>query len=424
MGKFGKILAPMVAVFAIAALVLSFLIAKQGKLFRQRAEILAEGLSKTASTLDSGSGDAQKASFKKSDNGAPESGPLGWPEFAKGSSSYEQSVGSVNALAKKVIDQRDAIIEKLVEIGDKLKVEGKTAPDAESLQGLATYEEGLEGAGALADDWVSWNANVTAKVNDLASKFSLGNNAFQGKIMAGGSLSGGDVQAFTAMGARTTALQLNYRTYRDSVKEMVRLLTAIQLHRDAAWKTNPNDAIFSNDGMGDASAREITRMMTNFRTDFNTLKSELAMIDELQAQLADLQQQLEEKEAERAKLEAKFKADEEVIENYYRQGLGMNSASRNREQKNTFTEVEKDLSGNVLQVDVKYGYIIVNLTNCDVYPGLNLSVHRRSNGDFLGMITVLSAGEFNSIATIVVGDIGGISAGDKVVIGSSAVQEI
>ena len=107
MGKFGKILAPMVAVFAIAALVLSFLIAKQGKLFRQRAEILAEGLSKTASTLDSGSGDAQKASFKKSENGAPESGPLGWPEFAKGSS-YEQSVGSVNALAKKVIDQRDA----------------------------------------------------------------------------------------------------------------------------------------------------------------------------------------------------------------------------------------------------------------------------------------------------------------------------
>ena len=51
MGKLGKILAPVVAVFAIAALVMSFLVAKQGKLFRERSAALAQGLVSAAQKL-------------------------------------------------------------------------------------------------------------------------------------------------------------------------------------------------------------------------------------------------------------------------------------------------------------------------------------------------------------------------------------
>ena len=79
MGKLGKILAPVVAVFAIAALVMSFLVAKQGKLFRERAAVLAEGLVSAAQKLDSGSGDKSKVTFTKAENGNPEDGTLGWP---------------------------------------------------------------------------------------------------------------------------------------------------------------------------------------------------------------------------------------------------------------------------------------------------------------------------------------------------------
>ena len=90
--------------------------------------------------------------------------------------------------------------------------------------------------------------------------------------------------------------------------------------------------------------------------------------------------------------------------------------------KNSYEEVRKDLSGEVLQADANFGYVIVNLTNCDVLDDINLSVHRLSDGKYLGVIKVVNAGEFNSICTMVSGEISNISVGDKVVVGSAAIQ--
>ena len=173
----------------------------------------------------------------------------------------------------------------------------------------------------------------------------------------------------------------------------------------------------------DVSSGDMSRVAKNINDDFLTLKRELDLIPQLQAQVAELQEELAEKDKAYANLEAKFQADEEVIENYYRQGLGMASASHNRKPKKVgdFKEVS-GVSGTVLQVDAKYGYIVINLTKYDVYEGLNLSVHSNSGGDFLAMISVLAAEEHNSIATIVFGNLGDISVGDKVVVGSEAVQ--
>ena len=143
MGKFGKLLAPVVAVIAIVALVMSFLVAKQGKLFRQRAEILAEGLSSAANVLAPGSDKAKKAAFEKSDNDKPEAGPLGWPEFAKDSDAYAKSAQSVADLAKTVVKQRDAIISQLLLVSDKLETPEENRPEEDVLKGFDSYEDGL-----------------------------------------------------------------------------------------------------------------------------------------------------------------------------------------------------------------------------------------------------------------------------------------
>ena len=229
MGKFGKNLAPVVAVFAIVALVMSYLVAKQGKLFRQRAEILAEKLSETAKTLDSGSGDAQKAAFTKSgEDGSPESGPLGWPDFAQDAGAYEQSAGSVNALAKKVVAQRDAIIESLVDASKKLEVEGKEALPAENLQALNTYGDNLESIGSQVDAWVNWKENAKAKINELTSSLNMG-TPFQGNILEDGSLGSDDSKTFAGMVTRIKALKMNSLTYRNIMRELAAQLTSIQL---------------------------------------------------------------------------------------------------------------------------------------------------------------------------------------------------
>ena len=100
----------------------------------------------------------------------------------------------------------------------------------------------------------------------------------------------------------------------------------------------------------------------------------------------------------------------------------MSSATNDKVVKNSYEEVRKDLSGEVLQADANFGYVIVNLTNCDVLDDINLSVHRLSDGKYLGVIKVVNAGEFNSICTMVSGEISNISVGDKVVVGSAAIQ--
>ena len=100
----------------------------------------------------------------------------------------------------------------------------------------------------------------------------------------------------------------------------------------------------------------------------------------------------------------------------------MSSATNDKVRKESYEDIRKDLSGEVLQADAKFGYVIVNLTDCDVVKDINLSVHRLSDGKYLGLIKIVNAGEFNSICTIASGSISDISVGDKVVVGSAAIQ--
>ncbi|MBQ4479462.1 MAG: hypothetical protein II943_02370 [Victivallales bacterium] len=423
MGKFGKNLAPVVAVFAIVALVMSLLVSKQGKLFRQRAEVLAEGLASAANVLDSGSGNAQKAAYKKSENGEPESGPLGWPEFAKDSGAYEQSAKSVASLASQVVDQRDEIIAKVVAVGEKLEAPDGKRPDEEVLKNLNSYGEGLEDFVAFVDARVKRDKDLFGQINNLAASLSVPDK-FTGEITDNGKLGDGDQKFLAGVQTRIEGLKKNFRGYQELIRNMSQTLTALPLrHPGGSWHVlRPDDSVFmSNNGVG-LSDEDMKRLRENFTKNLQVLQKELEMIPQLEAELAATKNELAEMQEKLTKCEEKLQADEEVIENYYRQGLGMSSVQRNREAKNNYAEIDPDLAGMVLQVDSKYGYIIIDLSKFDVIPGVTFSVHRSSNGGYLGEITVVSVEEFNSIARMVRGDIDDVSIGDKVVVGSRAIQ--
>ena len=421
MGKLGKILAPVVAVFAIAALVMSFLVAKQGKLFRERSAVLAQGLVSAAQKLDSGSGDKGKVTFTKAENGAPEDGTLGWPKYQENADGYASSANAVAGLASKVIDQRDFIIEKLVETSAHLETPADRQPSAEALQSLQTYEEGAGDFFQFVDDRVQRDKNVVAAINQFAVGMGV-RRTFTGAIQPGGVLAKADSDVFNDIRGRVTTLQGNYRSFQKFLREAGQNLRSIPLEEGAWNATDPSLPAYSNGGMDSKDAGELTAMMAKFTADFQTIRTQMARIPQLTNDLENAREEIEKQKKAYAALMEKYEKDEEVIQNYYKQGLGMSSATNDKVVKNSYEEVRKDLSGEVLQADANFGYVIVNLTNCDVLDDINLSVHRLSDGKYLGVIKVVNAGEFNSICTMVSGEISNISVGDKVVVGSAAIQ--
>ena len=422
MGKIGKILAPVVAIFAIAVLALSFLVAKQGKLFRQRSQILADGLVKAAKTLDSGSGDAGKVTFTPAENGNPEDGSLGWPKFKESSDTYASSANAVDALGKKVIAQRDYIIDKLVETSAKLETPAEKRPDGEELAKLNSYETGAESFFKYVENRVARDKNIVMEINKVASQINV-KGSFNGEVQDGGVLTSTDKRVFSDMAANLGNLKANYKSFQTFFRGVSQRLGVLKLEQGTLRTTNPNAAALNNAGMDANDASDIRALLDGFTADLNTIQGQLARIPQLNQEIANQKAAIEQLKADVASWKAKYEKDEEVIKNYYKQGLGMSSATNDKVQKTSFEQMRKDLSGEILQVDAKYGYIIVNLTECDVVTGVILSVHRRENGSYLGLIKILKAGEFNSIATIIGGDINDIVEGDKVVVGSAAIQD-
>ncbi|MBR6470393.1 MAG: hypothetical protein IKS83_01220 [Victivallales bacterium] len=431
MGKFGKILAPVVAVFAIAAAVMSFLVAKQGKLFRQRAEILAGGLSSAAAALDSGSGEMKNATFTKGENDGPEDGTLGWPSFANDGSAYEQSANSVAALAKKVNAQRDAIIQMLVEVSERLDVPEDARPVEEKLKDLPSYADngsnGLDAFNEAIDDRLGRDDNLINEINALRANLGV-EDEFNGTIQRGGELTNEDQKVFQNMAVRVSNLQKNHKAYQEVVAAMLTGLTQITIEDEEGtrpqWRSNPRNPLFREGGMEGVSKAKLNVVAENFREDLGFIKAQLARIPVLQGEIRQLQEELETQKKEYAKLKAKFDADEAVIENYYRQGAGMLVPTEGRVPKASIEEVLRsgDVFGEILQLDAKYGYIIISLTKYEIVDGLKLSVHRRSNGDYLGVIQVISANDFNSIAMVASGDIRKFSVGDVLVVGGKAIN--
>ena len=422
MGKIGKILAPVVAIFAIAVLVMSFLVAKQGKLFRQRSQVLAEGLVKAAKTLDSGSGDAGKVTFTPAENGNPEDGALGWPKFVESSDSYSSSANAVDALARKVISQRDYIIDQLVSTSVKLEAPAEKRPDAETLAKLPSYEEGADGFFKYVENRVARDKNVAMEINRFASQVNV-KGTFNGEVQEGGVLTSTDKRVFTEMAGNVGNLKNNYKAYQNFFRGVSQTLARVRLEQGTLRTTNANAPALNNDGLAAKDVTDIKSMLDGFTADLTLIQGQLARIPQLKNEIEEQKAAIAELQDKVAEWKAKYEQDEEVIQNYYKQGLGMSSATNDKVKKNNYEDMRKDLSGEILQVDAKFGYVIVNLTDCDVVKDVIFSVHRLSDGKYLGLIKILSAGEFNAIATTIGGDISSMSVGDKVVVGSAAIQD-
>ncbi len=409
MGKTGKICAPVILVLAIAAVVLGVFLMQTGKKASRRAEILAGGLSATAKTLDSGSGESSKATYQPAGKGGKESGTLGWEEFRKGEDGYASSVQSVDNLAQKVLEQRAALIGYLVNLGRDLNAPGKFRPDAEALADLTKYEGGANGLSAFVNNLNRRDNVLRSELNRFLGVLGV-NERYNGDIPEDGSgLSQRDRGAFTAGARAFNQLRDNARKYEGALKNVYPTLNTVRIP-GVAWTQ-----------LSGADSGNVDKLVGNVQQNLRVAREQLQRINQLTDELKKANEKIAQQQEQLRICAANEAKANEIIEGFYKRGLGMDKGDPAKPALTSYDQVNSTLAGRILGVDEKYGFVVVSVTQSDAIEGLKFTVHRKD--DFLGTIRLISLGRYNSLAVVDHGSIGSLKIGDTIIVASPVLQD-
>ena len=205
MGKLSKILGALVLVLALALAWSGWKILKQSKQIRYRTQLLAEALSKTAKTLDSGSNDSAKATYTAADGETGvEGGELGWPKCAgvdlsKPGNPYAAATAGVVKQAEDVTTQRDTLAGDVVALTEAIQVPAEKRPDVEKLKGVATYKA----QAGQVDETKGYLANRAQRDTQLQERLdsALKSNGYEkgyrGTVTETGALASDDANGLT-----------------------------------------------------------------------------------------------------------------------------------------------------------------------------------------------------------------------------------
>ena len=412
MGKTGKICAPVIFVLAIAAVVFSVFLMITGKKATERAKILAKGLSETASTLDSGSGEASKATFTPASGKSKESGTLGWEackklDLSSSSNSYATAVNSVDDLAKQVIEQRADLIKYLVNVSNALGVPANMRPNAENLADLTKYENGADGVTTYARNMVKHDQQVKNKLNAFLRQLNV-REQYSGVMTANGDISSQDIKAFEAAARQFAELRNVKSRYEGTLKSVYSTLSAARV-----------DGVKFEQISG-ADANNPDKLSDNVRRNLTKARTELSKINKLRADLRQRDELIAKQLVQLEKMQKEINETNEVIEDFYKQGLGLRYASASAPAKTSYSEIDKELAGKILGIDETYGFIVVTVSQSDVIKGVKFSVHRGEK--HLGFIRIVDTNRYNSIAVVDSGSVKDLSVGDNILIASDALQ--
>jgi hypothetical protein len=408
MGKTGKICAPVILVLAIAAVVFAVFLMTTSKKATARAKILAQGLSETAKTLDSGSGESSKATFTPAAGSAKESGTLSWAEFQKGESGYKSAANSVDDLAKQILEQREALIKYLMNISNALEVPANMRPNAENLADLTKYEKGADGVATYARILVKRDQMIKNKLNDFLRQLGV-REQYTGKITANGDISPEDIKAFDAARRKFADMRNDKVKYENVLKSVYSTLNAARV-----------DGV-SFEQISGADASNADKVADNARRNLQKARTELAKINKLRADVKQRDEVIAKQMAQLEKMQKEIKEANDVIEGFYKQGLGLRYASASTPAKTSYSEVSKELAGKILGIDDTYGFIVVSVCQSDVIKGVKFSVHRGEK--HLGFIRIVDTNRYNSIAVIDSGDVKDLQVGDGILIASDVLQD-
>ena len=410
MGKLGKILAPIVAVLAIAAAVLNFLVSDGFKKYQDRASRMAKGLVDTSAKLDSetntGKGSAVK--FTAAAPGVKESGTLSYADFKADSNKFNSTVAAVTEIADKVVAQRNDLTEAVKDISIKLGMKEDDIA-ADDMKNIGSYQAKIALAKSYVDAYEQRDKEFVTYIKKYAGSLgrSAGNidrkpevrteKAAAPKKAAAEDGEDGDDEAEEAEPAETKVAK--FESNGSSLEALNRAIVDMKACRDS-YETAIRGVktAISNYGEWKADVSYISER--NYQTVLPTLASDLAGINGKLGELNQTKAELAKKNSELAetkdKVEAlkKEKADaEKKIEEFRNKVKELSSLLGGEDAVAEVLDddslpvvkrgdVKEDTVGKVLIDNSKWNYVITDLGNKKVAVGTAVAISA-SNGSYL-----------------------------------------
>ncbi len=417
MSKNGKIIGVAALVLAIAAVTFAVFSLKQAQAHARRYQELADAVSALSQSLDSGSGVASQVTYSFEDG--KEEGSLGWPATKGLEGATSDAVAPLKDLAEKIIRQREALVEALVEkIAKPLDVPPGKAPNADVLNSVMEYENGMDGFIAYVRARAARDRNLQQKINTLLYSLEV-RNKYAGEITNDGSFGSGDEQAFREAAKNLQNLRSNYSLLVNTVKSLNNALRGIALD-GVEWRGPATASSLGTRGLSETETANLKGAVEKFQADIAQLKTQLARINVLEGEKAELEDQLAQANANARKWQDNYNTSESALRaimgNITPTGKFCPDAITDRSQ------VREDLTGKVLVANGQYGHVLTNLTHGEVIPGLRFSVRR---GDkFLGIVRITEVSPHNSLAVVEEGKATDIQAGDTLLLASETLQSV
>ena len=416
MNKSARILSFVVFVFAVAAVILSLLLAARRDEFRGRADKLAKLVVDMAKIMDTNSSTelAKATTFKAADPLAktPEAGTLSWPQYreAKGKEKdpgqqyveFNATLNKSREMVKELQKQRDYLADRLVDTAlnlglpeDQFKSDDlkKALKNLKDLKPGAKYED----TGKIITDFATHvntrdkamikaivNAGVVVKYTVDEKKFlerqsvtDDKNNTIPGDF--------GHEAVLHEFGEKVKAIPARAEAYANTILQG---LERIQRHPGSfEWTTN-KDLV--------KDEKEYASAMSSLVNDYDEIQKQLAILDDAKSQMkkknAELKQITEECEQIRAELRNAKKGD----------NAGERYAKLKEKLQKLFPDVKfdwdtdeiivpfaprPDLHAKVVQVNEQYQFAIINIGRAEIREGYRLQFSR-GHGEKIKLLKV------------------------------------
>lgn len=416
MGKLGKILAPVVAVFAVAAAVLSFLVSSRRGDFVNRAAVLSSGVATMAQKLDveSQSGKSSQVTFTPAASGSKESGSLAWAAYKADQGAFQKTVDSAVELATLLNNQRNVLAQTMVEMAIELRLP-EMELTADKLKNVNSYEKGAmlakEHAEAVRKRDDAMLSSMKASADMVGSSLSGQENAFLSrdkKVDDQGVESLGEFVCSDALDQYVKAVS-NVKRRQDAFEAALR--DSVETIKSYQWTADAS----SLQGTGYASA------LGDMKTDFTGINDRLLFLKKTEDELKQVKDEKVKLEQDIAKLQEDMEKSKEEsaalrkrMKDYGLEDDGTGAVVAKTVSR--FDDIDKNLQGKVLLCNAQWNYVIVDLGNTSLLKGVRLAIS--SKGQYIASAVVSEVQEKVSLAEIVSGSGANIPVGSQVIISS------
>ncbi|MBR2872279.1 MAG: hypothetical protein IKB99_02170 [Lentisphaeria bacterium] len=373
------VLSILILLLSIAAAVFSYFLYEKRSQFTSGWDKMAEIVSESAKALDQGSGTSLSSKLTKD--------ALGHRNYAK----LDSLKGELPKQSRNIIKERDILANALFVVNNTVRPNNGLAKD--KLAKLDTYYTSQRIVVGNVSDAVR-RRDQTYRNLIAAVRSGLGVTVDNSKLLSG------DASAFTAMQAELSAIRNRSRYYESSISQVGKRFGISAYPNAKNYQTEVRKVVSAVDKY-QAQTKALNREIDALK---RTNRSQLAHIGRLNNQIKGLKGVIADRDSQIVSFQRAFGLPE--------------SRGETKPWKPGSKEARALLTGKIIAVNSKYGYVAINIgkysvveqnignrtleVNPVVEPGMVLAVSRKGadKSEFIARLQLSQVGETTSIANI------------------------